>query len=687
MNLDITKLNIKGEFALPISVLCILAMVILPLPTFFLDFFFTLSLVLSLLILAKAINVDRPLAFSTFPAVILIATLLRLAMNVASTRVILLEGHNGPDAAGSVIESFGDFVIGGEYAVGMIVFSILVVINFIVITKGTGRISEVSARFKLDSLPGKQMAIDADVNAGNITPEQAQDMRADLQAESDFYGSMDGASKFVKGDAIAGIVILLINIVGGLTLGVASHDLSISEAAQTYILLTIGDGIVAQIPGLILSVATGIIITRAGKKETLGDQVKTEFLSGGKNFYIAGGIILALGLIPGMPNIAFIAFAAVVFLLGYYLERKQFSSKLPSKVEVPDIVKPSLKEVDWGDIAPVTPLEIKIGYGLIEWIKKDESTLINLLKGMRKSLSVELGFLIAPIPVRDDLSPSMGGYQYSIKIFGEEDSSFELHTSKFLALGSGISRLSGLSVREPAFNSEAKWIKTEEKGVAESFGCRVFPPQKILLTHLKQVVKSNASLLFGYDEAKNLLDSAGRAFPELVSEYKSKFSSNDSFVKVMRMLLDEGVPLTNMSNILRVFIDEFDEKKSLIFLQQDIRNALGRSILNSVFGKGQDVEFITLESELQQQMLGAVYNSNGEDLAFESTMVDVLINKLAGFVEARKVDKKPAALLVHEHLRRQFNNVIGSRVKGLHVIGLGELPPKCDFEIIETITS
>lgn len=685
MPFDLSKLDLKSYLVLPIAILCVLGMVVLPLPPFLLDFFFTLNLIVSLLILAKVINVDRPLDFSTFPAIILIATLLRLAMNVASTRVILLEGHNGSDAAGSVIESFGEFVIGGQFAVGLIVFSILVVINFIVITKGTGRISEVSARFKLDSLPGKQMAIDADLNAGNVTSDEAMKMRQELQSESDFYGSMDGASKFVKGDAVAGIIILLINIVGGLVLGVTAHNLTIAEASESYILLTIGDGIVAQIPGLILSVATGIIITRAGKNETLGDQVKGEFLGSGRNFYLAGGILFVLGLIPGMPNLFFLAFGASVLFSGYYIDKKKSETVLEVNESVTEHVQVSAKEVDWSDITPVRPLQITVGFGLIDLVKKDSDELVNLLKGLRKKLSLDLGFLISPITVIDDIS--LKGYDYSIQLFGQEVTHFELQTKKLLAVGSRVSSLNGLKIKEPAFGLDAKWIPLEEKGRAEALGAKVFRPQNVLVTHLAEVIKANAASLFGYDEAKKLLDKTGSVYPELVSEFNDKIPSSEILVKVMRMLLDESVPLRDTNNVLRVLVECYSEGKSAVLLQQDVRNALGRTIVNKIFQNKFSLQFVTIESSLQNVFHSNVVQNGAESTSIEPNVAEVLVTALTDYVSRRKLEGKPSVLLVDGSLRWLLNRHIASRVKGLHVMAIQEIPTGLDVEIIETVSS
>lgn len=657
-------------------------MIILPLPPLLLDVFFTLNIIIALLILAKAVNVDRPLGFATFPFIILAATLMRLAMNIASTRVILLEGHNGADSAGTVIESFGDFVIGGQYVVGLIVFLILVIINFIVITKGTGRVSEVSARFKLDAMPGKQMAIDADLNAGMITSEEAKTRRDDLQQEADFYGAMDGASKFVKGDAVAGIVILLINIVGGLTLGTTTHGLSFSEAAENYVLLTIGDGIVAQIPGLILSVATGFIITRAGKRQSLGEQVKGEFLANGKNFYFAAGVLGVLGMIPGMPNVAFLLFAACVGGIGFFVDYTNSQGLEKASEIVAEEVQTTTQEVTWDDIGNVKPLDVQVGYGLIDWIQADDLEMVNRLKGLRKKLSQDLGFLVSAISVQDDIN--LNGYDYVIRLHGEEISRFEINPSKLLAVGDAVQSLPGVKITEPAFGLKAVWVKEEEKGMAETYGADVFPPHTILTTHLSEIIKANAHSLFGYDEAKKLLDKTAEANPHLIEEYNKKVKSVEVLVKVMKTLLKERVPLRDMKNIISVLVEKFDENLHHIFLSQYVRNELGRSIVNGIF-KNHPIEIISLESTLQQMLISNVQQNGPESVALEPNLAHQLTEVLTNFVLERTANGLPSVLAVNENIRYQIANTIGSRVSDLHVIAVEELPDDSSFEILMTL--
>jgi flagellar biosynthesis protein FlhA len=676
---------VKANLGLPIAVLCILAMVILPLPPLVLDFFFTLNIIVAILILAKTVNVNRPLDFSTFPTVILIATVLRLAMNVASTRVILVEGHNGPDVAGSVIQSFGDFVIGGEYTVGFVVFMILVIINFIVITKGTGRVSEVSARFKLDSMPGKQMAIDADLNTGAITTEEATTLRADLQSESDFYASMDGASKFVKGDAVAGIIILIVNIVGGLILGVTSHDLSFADAAETYLLLTIGDGIVAQLPGLILSIGTGVIITRGSKKETLGEQVKGEFLVSGSNFYITSAIMFALGVIPGMPNVAFLLFALGLGLSGFLVDQKKARKFLEVKDSVVDEVMSSSKEISWDDIQQVGALEVHIGQGLISFITKDQSSTIEKLKGVRARLSQTLGFLISPLTVKDDLELKIN--QYVIKIHGEVVSSFELYPDKLLAIGESVKSLRshiGVKLEEPSFGLPCVWIKPESKGEAQIVGAQVVAPDRVLTNHLAVIIEEYAFSLFGFDEAQIILDKIGKGSPHLITEFNKKVGSVEPLLKVFKYLLQDNIYLKDAKSIINAVVENYQENIQPIVLTQLVRNVLGRAIVNSIF-EGDLVEVITLDSSLQGQFVAQVQQTGIDNLAIEPNLAVDIISKLRIIVEERTRNGKVSVLVLNQFIRYPLSQLFREQLPKLHVIAETEIPSGTAFEVIASV--
>ena len=493
---------------------------------------------------------------------------------------------------------------------------------------------------------------------------------------------MDGASKFVKGDAIAGIVILMINIIGGLALGMTTHGLSFSEASESYILLTIGDGIVAQIPGLILSVATGVIITRAGKQQSLGEQVRSEFLTSGSNFYFVAAILFVLGVIPGMPNLAFLFFAAIVGGMGFYIDYTNQQALDKTSEIVAEEVTTQSSDPTWDDISHVKPIEVLVGYGLIEWVKKDQNEIVNRLRGLRKKLSQELGFLVSPISLQDDIN--IDSYDYVVKLHGEEVSRFHLKPTKLLGVGSEVKRLPGLKVKEPAFGYDAVWLSEEEKGMAESMGTDVFAPEIVFTTHLSEVIKTNSTSLFGFDEAKMLLDKTAEQSPQLVEEYNRKVKNIEVLVRVMKILLWEKVPLKDVKSILQVMVESYSEELSVIFLAQKIRNALGRAIVNKAFGK-HPVELITLESQLQQMLVNNVMQNGPEAVAIEPNLAHKLVEVLTEQVASRTASGKPTVIAVDQHIRYNFANSVGNRVPGLQVIAVDELPPNQDFEIITTL--
>ena len=518
----------KKEYAkgvgTPLLVLAALGMVILPLPPFLLDILFSFNIALALVVLLVTVYTMKPLEFGMFPAVLLIATIMRLALNVASTRVVLLEGHNGGDAAGKVIEAFGSVVIGGNYAVGLVVFLILIIINFVVITKGAGRISEVSARFTLDAMPGKQMAIDADLNAGFISAEQARERRDEVTREADFYGSMDGASKFVKGDAIAGIVILVINIVGGLFVGMIQHDLSFSRAMEVYTLLTIGDGLVAQLPSLLLSIGTAIVVTRQNESHNMGEQFKTQ-LGNEKSLYIASGILITMGLVPGMPHIAFLSLGALLGYLAYFTQKQ----KAKAEAEQAEIEanggapgtgvanKQEQKELGWDDVQQVDVIGLEVGYRLIPLVDQSQGgELLNRIKGVRKKLSQELGFLVPPVHIRDNLELDPNAYR--ITMMGVSSGEGELKHGDELAINPGqvFGPIKGVETKDPAFGLDAVWIKPDQKDEAQSLGYTVVDSATVVATHISQLLTNSAALLLGHEEVQNLLDMLAKSHPRLV---------------------------------------------------------------------------------------------------------------------------------------------------------------------------
>ena len=503
--------KLMGDFArnglgAPILVLVMLSMLVLPLPPIALDLLFTFNIALSLIVLLVVVYSHRPLDFAVFPSFILIATLLRLGLNVASTRVVLLEGHNGGDAAGKVIEAFGAFVIGGNYAVGLVVFSILIIINFVVVTKGAGRVSEVSARFTLDAMPGKQMAIDADLNAGVLTQDQAKERRAEISQEADFYGSMDGASKFVRGDAVAGILILLINIVGGLGVGTIQHGLPFSQAMEYYTLLTIGDGLVAQIPALLLSTATAIIVTKVNSSQDMGEQISFQVLNNTKALAITAGVIGLLGLIPGMPNFVFLTISGGIGYAAFHIYKKQLRAEAFVEPEpIVQAVSDEPKELTWDDVAPVDMIGLEVGYRLIPLVDKTQGgELMSRIKGVRKKLSQELGFLIPPVHIRDnlDLSPNM----YRLTLMGVNIGEIEIHPDREMAINPGqvFGEVQGIATQDPAFGLDAIWIENNQKDQAQTYGYTVVDPGTVVATHLSQVIQTHAHELLGHEEVQQL---------------------------------------------------------------------------------------------------------------------------------------------------------------------------------------
>ena len=544
---DIKKMS--GSL-LPVGILALVGMLVLPLPVALLDIFFVFNITISLLILMVALHTHRPLDFSSFPNLLLLATVLRLGLNVASTRIVLSEGHNGADAAGKVIQAFGEFIVAGNYAVGLFVFAILVIINLVVITKGAGRVSEVSARFTLDAMPGKQMAIDADLNAGVLTPEEATDRRAEVSKEADFYGSMDGASKFVKGDAIAGILILAINVVGGLIIGIAQHDLNVAQAAEFYILLSIGDGLVAQIPSLLLSIATAIIVTRVSSSENMSEHI-TRQVNLSAAWLPTSLVMLALGLVPGMPNTLFIGFAVISGVLAWNSRRTEVSALSGEVISEDD--EDTTEKVEFGlaDVKDAAKISVNIGYGLVPLV--DESKADNLVPKvtrLRKEISKALGFIVPGVRIRDDLN--LEGSQYQIKIGQKIVADDLIYADKKLAIAGDSTNLelSGLKVKEPAFGVDAYWIDKELQADAEAKGYVIVEPEDVLTTHLNQIINSYASDLLGQEEVQELLDNLKVSYPNLVDTVVPKVMPLNQVTSVMKCILEEGVPISDLRLIL-----------------------------------------------------------------------------------------------------------------------------------------
>ncbi|GLP94960.1 flagellar biosynthesis protein FlhA [Paraferrimonas sedimenticola] len=681
-----TMLNGLGT---PLLVLAALAMVILPMPAILLDVLFSFNIALALVVLLVAIYTLRPLDFAAFPTVLLVATLLRLALNVASTRVVLLEGHNGGDAAGKVIEAFGSVVIGGNYAVGLIVFLILVIINFAVVTKGAGRISEVSARFTLDAMPGKQMAIDADLNAGLINKDQARARRSEVTREADFYGAMDGASKFVKGDAIAGILILLINISGGFIIGMIQHGLSFSQAIEVYTLLTIGDGLVAQIPGLLLSIAAALMVTRQNEKGEMGQLVISQMFANSKSLSIAAGVLFVMGVVPGMPHIPFLSFAAICGGAAYYLHKRQKADEIAAQEAAanPSPAKDAApKELSWEDVRHVDTVGLEVGYRLIPLVDKTQNgELLARIKGVRKKLSQEFGFLVPAVHIRDNLDLAPGAYR--INLNGVTSGEGEVRHDCELAINPGqvFGELDGDKTRDPAFGLEAVWIQPEQREYAQSMGYTVVDSATVVATHLSQLLANNSAQLLGYEEVQHLLDLLAKQAPKLVEGLIPDVLSLGVVVKVMQNLLHEGVPIRDLRTIVQTLVEYGPKSQDPDVLQAAVRIALKRMIVQEISGPEQEIPVITLAPELEQILHQSMQASGGDGPNIEPGLAEKMQQSLLEASQNQEMLGQPAILLTSGMLRSTLSRFTKHTIPSLRVISYQEVPDEKQIKIVAAV--
>ena len=680
---DIKKMS--GSL-LPVGILALVGMLVLPLPVALLDIFFVFNITISLLILMVALHTHRPLDFSSFPNLLLLATVLRLGLNVASTRIVLSEGHNGADAAGKVIQAFGEFIVAGNYAVGLFVFAILVIINLVVITKGAGRVSEVSARFTLDAMPGKQMAIDADLNAGVLTPEEATDRRAEVSKEADFYGSMDGASKFVKGDAIAGILILAINVVGGLIIGIAQHDLNVAQAAEFYILLSIGDGLVAQIPSLLLSIATAIIVTRVSSSENMSEHI-TRQVNLSAAWLPTSLVMLALGLVPGMPNILFIGFAVISGVLAWNSRRTEVSALSGEVISEDD--EDSTEKVEFGlaDVKDAAKISVNIGYGLVPLV--DESKADNLVPKvtrLRKEISKALGFIVPGVRIRDDLN--LEGSQYQIKIGQKIVADDLIYADKKLAIAGDSTNLelSGLKVKEPAFGVDAYWIDKELQADAEAKGYVIVEPEDVLTTHLNQIINSYASDLLGQEEVQELLDNLKVSYPNLVDTVVPKVMPLNQVTSVMKCILEEGVPISDLRLILESLSSMNIQKMDSDDIAERIRPKLVPLLIQKLLKFRDTIPLITFSPELEQMILTTVrQNPDEKMLLIEGTLAKKILSNLNDASEKFNSEGKPVFLIVAPQIRKHVARFVRSQLPSINVLSFLELPEDRSVEIAFTV--
>ena len=690
INNKVTKIPLVG-IGTPILLVLILGMMTLPMPPFLLDILFSFNITLALIVILVTVYTLRPLEFAAFPTVLLIATLLRLALNVGSTRVVLLNGHNGPGAAGSVIESFGAVVVGGNYAVGLVVFAILVIINFVVVTKGAGRISEVSARFTLDAMPGKQMAIDADLNAGLLTQEEAKERRSDVAREADFYGAMDGASKFVRGDAIAGLLILFINIIGGIAIGMGQHDLDFSTAMEYYALLTIGDGLVAQIPALLLSTAAAIMVTRQNTSEDVGTQVVSQLFNDPKALIIAGSILGLLGIIPGMPHIAFLTVAGAAGLGAWYLNKKNEKLEIAKlKVNEQDVVAQPVqsenRELSWDDVQPVDPVGLEVGYRLIPLVDQaQDGTLMGRIKGVRKKLSQELGFLIPSVHIRDnlDLTPNF----YKINLMGVAVGEAEIHPDRELAINPGqvFGEIQGIKGVDPAFGLEAVWIEPNMKDQAQSLGYTVVDASTVVATHLSQILQEHAHELLGHEEVEQLLKMLGQTAPKLVENLVPETLPLGTLVKVLQNLLQEQVPIRDLRTIAETLAEYATRSQDPVVLTAAARISLSRMIVQNLNTGGDEISVITLEPSLEQILLQSTQVAGDEAVGIEPGLAERLQKSLKDVAQRQEIRGQTPVLLTAPTLRAMLARFARFGVPNLHVLSYQEIPDSKQVKIVATV--
>ena len=661
------------QLAGPILILLILSMMVLPLPPFMLDLFFTFNIAISIIVMLVAINVLKPLDFSVFPTVLLITTLLRLSLNVASTRVVLLEGHTGTGAAGQVIEAFGHFLVGGNYAVGIVVFAILVIINFVVITKGAGRVAEVAARFTLDAMPGKQMAIDADLNAGLIGEDEARRRRATIAEEADFFGSMDGASKFVRGDAVAGILIMFINVLGGLFVGVLQHNMDLGAAAKTYTLLTIGDGLVAQIPALIISIAAGMVVTRVGDTQDLSEQFLGQLFNNPKVIGLTAAIIGMLGMIPGMPNFVFLLLAMGLGTLAWDIGRRQ-RAITPVSVTVAPTPTTESQEASWADVSPLDVLGLEVGYRLIPLVDKaQDGELLRRIRGIRKKFAQEVGFLVSPVHIRDNLELKPNAYRILLK--GVEIGQGEAFPGNLLAINPGrvAGQLPGAVTKDPAFGLPAIWIETALREQAQAYGYTVVDASTVTATHLNHLILSHAAELLGRQEAQALLDHLAKDMPKLVEDLVPKVLPLGVLQKVLQNLLEEGVHIRDMRTIIEMLAEAATRTQDAEALTAQVRIALGRSIIQQLYPSGNEMQVMSLDPQLERVLLQAIAGG-GDNASIEPSLADTLIRETAAAAQRQEELGLPAVLLVSGNLRILLSRFLRRGISQLKVLAHSEVP-------------
>ena len=683
-------------FGLPVAILMLMVMMVIPLPSILLDIFFTTNILLSLLILMVCIHTFRPLDFSSFPTVLLFATILRLGLNVASTRIVLSAGHTGPDAAGKVIEAFGEFVIAGNYVVGIFVFAILIIINLVVITKGAGRVSEVSARFTLDAMPGKQMAIDADLNAGLLTSEEAKQRRDDIAKEADFYGSMDGASKFVKGDAIAGILILLINIIGGLVIGIAQHDLPVSIAAENYIILSVGDGLVAQIPSLLLAIATAIIVTRVSTSQDLSKQIGSQI--GVKQAWLPSACVLfLLGLIPGMPNTLFLLGSAITFAVWWMLRKNNENfdngdTNVSENNKNKDVKNTENEEdeniISLSEIADNSSISMQLGYGLIQLVDdENDGPLIARITGVRKQISKELGFVVPQVRIRDDLT--LEANHYRIRIGQEIVAEDKIFPQLLLAIpgDNAQTKIEGTDVKDPSFNMDATWIEPHQQARAENLGYMAVEPEAVIATHLNQILSKQAAELLGQDDVQLLLDNLAKSSPQLVSSTVPKLVPLNILTTILKTLLAEKMPISDLKRILEVLASQNVKNMTPIELAEAIRPTISGLLIQQIAPLNSALPIITFSADLEQLIVNVAKQTGANGLILEANLIKKIVSAINTVMEKMQSENRKAVMITAPVIRRDLSHMLRQHIPSLDVLSFTELPDNKKIEVIANIGS
>ena len=670
--------------AIPLGFLLLLGMLVLPVPPLLLDLLFTFNIALSLVILFLAISTSRPFSFSVFPTVLLFATLMRLSLNVASTRVVLSAGHEGTDAAGHVIEAFGSVLVAGDYIVGLVVFAILVIINFVVVTKGAGRVSEVTARFTLDAIPGKQLAVDADLGAGLINQEQARARRLEITAEADFYGSMDGASKFVRGDAVAGILILLINIVGGILVGSLQHGMTLAAAFGRYATLAVGDGLVAQVPALLLSIATAIIVTRVSGEESLHEQTYAQF-NNVEAWWLTSSILALLGIIPGMPHLAFLVLATVTAGAAWMLSKRRQMTKAAEKKTEEAAAAP--RELSWSDVQQADAIGLEVGYALVALIDAQQGgSLVTRIRGIRKKLTYELGFLIPQVHIRDNLDLRPEAYQ--IMVNGVVIGRGEVKPTRELAIHSGVvhGELQGIRTKDPTFGLDAVWIDPAQRDYARSLGYTVVDASTTIATHLNKILQENCNLLLGHDETQQLIDKLASAAPKLVDELIPKKLSIGALTQVLQNLLSEGVSIRDLRGVLLALAPVAEKVQDIDELTGVARVALGRMIVQQYAQHGEELGVMTLAPELEQVLYATVRRGQGGNIPVEPELAEGLLRSVSKASQDEMNLDRPAILVTSPTLRPWLSRILRPRIPGLSVLSYAELPEDTNLRVNTSIT-